>query len=146
MFWGTQVDPSRVWALQELYAFVNQRQTMWFQVKDRVLSSFQGREAFQKGENRGKTKQNKTVVLQFQQQQYHFFFFFNCSAYLEKSLFLSLRPSSAQVPELVFAIGEKASLLITPVLGTQSALPLTELWAADFLLIPLPLSFIHFLL
>lgn len=144
MFWGTQVDPSRVWALQELYAFVNQRQTMWFQVKDRVLSSFQGREAFQKGENRGKTKQNSSTSVS--AAAISLFFFFNCSAYLEKSLFLSLRPSSAQVPELVFAIGEKASLLITPVLWTQPALPLTELWAADFLLIPLPLSFIHFLL
>ena len=43
-------------------------------------------------------------------------FFFYCSAYLEKSLFLSLCPNSTQVPELVFATGEKASLLITPVL------------------------------
>ena len=145
MFWGTQVDPSRVWALQELYAFINQRQTMWFQVKDRVLSSFQGREAFPKGGNRGKARQNSSTSVSAAAISL-FFFPFDCSAYSEKSLFLSLRPSSAQVPELVFAIGEKASLLITPVLWTQPALPLTELWAADFLLIPLPLSFIHFLL
>ena len=53
-------------------------------------------------------------------------FFFYCSAYLEKSLFLSLCPSSTQVPELVFATGGKASLLITSVLWTVC---LTPHWA-----------------
>ena len=145
MFWGTQVDPSWVWALQELYASVNQRQGMWFQVKDRMLSSFQGRKAFPRGESR-KKKTKKTHSSTSVSAAATSFFFFNCSAYLEKSLCLSLPPSSTQVPELVFAIGEKASLLITPILWTQPVLPLTELWDVDFLLIPLPLSFIHFLL
>jgi len=82
-----------------------------FRLKTGCSRVFKGERHFQGGKVEKKTN---TVVLQFQQQQHHFFF--NCSAYLEKSLFLSLPPSSTQVPELVFAIGEKASLLITPVL------------------------------
>ena len=52
-------------------------------------------------------------------------FFFYCSAYLEKSLFLSLCPSSTQVPELVFATGGES--LIVNHLCSLNCLPYPSL-------------------
>ena len=74
---------------------------------------------------RGISKGVGGAVLQFQQQQLLLLFFFYCSAYLEKSLFLSLCPSSTQVPELVFATGGES--LIVNHLCSLNCLPYPSL-------------------